>query len=94
VSWNHASCFTLPKKLLPEEFFANLEVSEDVIGAQLSKLRDVLDGSEGGTPGAKRASGASDSGSSKKKAKTDITKGMSDAEYVLCSHNIFIFLLH
>lgn len=84
VSWNHASCFILPKKLLAEDFFANIAVSDDVTSTQLTKLRDLIsgNGSDSSTPGSKRASGASDAGSNKK-AKVDITKGMSDAELEL-----------
>ena len=81
VQWNHATCFTLPKRLLPEEFFATLEVSPDVSQTQLAELRTLLNGEDddGSTPGGKRASGASEGGSNKK-AKADITKDMSEAE--------------
>lgn len=81
MTWNHATCFTLPRKLLAEEFFTNLQVHEDVTEAQLTQLKELLDDPDGNTPGGKRSSGASEGGSNKK-AKADITKGMTDSEYV------------
>jgi hypothetical protein len=89
VTWTHATCFTLPKKLIAEEFFTNLQVHEDVTEAQIAQMKELLDDSEGssGTPGGKRGSSATEGGGggggSNKKAKADITKGMSDAEYVV-----------
>ena len=94
MTWTHATCFTLPKKLIAEEFFTNLQVHEDVTEAQIAQMKELLDDSEGssGTPGAKRSSsatgeggggGGGGGGGSNKKAKADITKGMSDAEYVV-----------
>ena len=90
MTWTHATCFTLPKKLIAEEFFTNLQVHEDVTEAQIAQMKELLD-SEGssGTPGGKRSSSATEGGGggggggSNKKAKADITKGMSDAEYVV-----------
>mmetsp|Transcript_15082 Transcript_15082/g.24994 ORF Transcript_15082/g.24994 Transcript_15082/m.24994 type:complete len:411 (+) Transcript_15082:65-1297(+) len=82
VTWNHATCFTLPRKLLAEEFFTNLQVHEDVTEAQLTQLKELLDDPDGNTPGGKRSSGASEGGSNKK-AKADITKGMNDSELAL-----------
>ena len=85
MTWTHATCFTLPKKLIAEEFFTNLQVHEDVTEAQIAQMKELLDSEgSGGTPGAKRGSSATEGGGgSNKKAKADITKGMSDAEYVV-----------
>ena len=77
VSWTHANCFTLPRKVTSDEFFAMLEASDDVTEAQLSEFRTVL--SEGGTLSGKRGSGASESGINKR-GKFDPTTDLSERE--------------
>lgn len=80
VSWSHASCFTLPRKMTADELFAGLDVDGDVTEQQLTEFKENL--CESGTSGNKRGSGASEPGSNKK-AKVDVTKNMTDRELEL-----------